>query len=136
MTVGMLFGRQIMSPRLTSMSSASRTLTDIGGNASSTGPPNSSTPAIVVRNPLGSTTTSSPGAEDAARHLPRVAAVVVVVVAHRPDDVLHREADVDQVAVTADVDVLEVVQQRRALVPRGVRRVVGDVVAVQAPTPG
>ena len=60
-TVGMLFGRQIMSPRLTSMSSARRTLTDIGGNASSTGPSYSSMPAIVVVNPLGSTTTSSPG---------------------------------------------------------------------------
>ena len=38
-TVGTLFGRQIMSPRLMSMSSARRTLTDIGGIASSIGPP-------------------------------------------------------------------------------------------------
>jgi hypothetical protein len=37
------------------------------------------------------------------------------VVALRPDHVLHREAHVDQVAVARDVDVLEVVQQRRAL---------------------
>ena len=60
-TIGMLFGRQSMSPRLTSRSSARRMLTDIGGNASATGPPYSSMPAIVVVKPVGSTTTSSPG---------------------------------------------------------------------------
>jgi len=38
-TVGALCGRHSMSPRLMSMSSVRRTLTDIGGAASSTGPP-------------------------------------------------------------------------------------------------
>ena len=88
-------------------------------------------PATVVVNPLGSTIDLVAGPEHAARDLARVAAVVVVLVAHRPDHVLHREPGVDQVAVGADVDVLEVMQQRRALVPRRVRRVLDDVVAVQ-----
>ena len=70
-------------------------------------------------------------AQDPARHLARVPAVVVVVVRHRADHVLHGEPHVDEVAVGADVDVLEVVQQRRAFVPRHVRRVRRDVVAVQ-----
>ena len=47
------------------------------------------------------------------------------------DDVLHREADVDQVVVARRVHRLEVVEQRRALVPRHVRRAVDDVVAVE-----
>ena len=38
MAVGTLPGRQIRSPRETSRSSASRTVTDMGANASSTGP--------------------------------------------------------------------------------------------------
>ena len=58
---GWLPGRQIMSPRDTSTSSVSRIDTDIGGNASSTGPSNVSIPAMVVVIPDGSTTTSSPG---------------------------------------------------------------------------
>ena len=57
---GWLFGRQIMSPRLTSRSSVSRIVTDIGGTASSTGPSAVSIDAIVDVNPDGSTTTSSP----------------------------------------------------------------------------
>ena len=60
------------------------------------------------------------GLEDAAGDHAAVAAVVVVLVGLRADDVLHREADVDQVAVGGDVDVLEVVHQRRAGVPRHV----------------
>ena len=43
------------------MSSASRTVTDMGGNASSTGPSKVSMPATVVVRPDGSTITSSPG---------------------------------------------------------------------------
>ena len=50
-----------MSPRLTSISSARRTVTDIGANASSTGPSAVSIDAIVDVKPDGSTTTSSPG---------------------------------------------------------------------------
>jgi hypothetical protein len=57
---GTLPGRQIRSPRETSRSSASRRVTDIGANASSTGPRGLSMPAIVVVRPLGSTCTSSP----------------------------------------------------------------------------
>ncbi len=61
--------------------------------------------------------------EHAAGHLTRVAPVVVEVLVRlllRADDVLHREAGVDEVAVRRDVDLLEVVQQRAALVPRHV----------------
>ena len=50
-----------MSPRETSTSSSSRTVTDIGGNASAISLSNRSMPAIVEVMPLGSTTTSSPG---------------------------------------------------------------------------
>ena len=60
-TDGWLCGRQIRSPRDTSSSSSSRTVTDIGGYASSTGPSAVSIPAIRVVNPDGSTITSSPG---------------------------------------------------------------------------
>ena len=51
-TVGWLCGRQIMSPRLMSISSARRTVTDIGAYASSIGPSASSTAAMVEVNPL------------------------------------------------------------------------------------
>ena len=57
-TDGLLFGRQIRSPRDTSSSSASRMVTDIGGYASSTGPSAVSMEVIRVVNPDGST---SPG---------------------------------------------------------------------------
>ena len=50
-TIGALFGRQIMSPRDTSRSSASRTVTDIGAYASSTGPSAVSIAAIRVVSP-------------------------------------------------------------------------------------
>ena len=50
-----------MSPRAMSISSASRIVTDIGGNASSTGPSAVSIAVIRVVNPDGSTITSSPG---------------------------------------------------------------------------
>ena len=54
-----------------------------------------------------------------------------MLVVARPDDVLDREADVAHVAVGRDVDVLQVVHQRRARVPRHVLRAVDHVVAVQ-----
>src|SRR5690606_29332342 len=60
-TCGWLCGRQIMSPREMSRSSANRSVTDMGGNASSTGPSNVSIPVIVVVRPEGRWSTSSPG---------------------------------------------------------------------------
>ena len=57
---GWLCGRQIMSPRETSRSSARWTVTDIGGNASSTTPSWVSIRWMRDVAPLGSTTTSSP----------------------------------------------------------------------------
>ena len=72
--------------------------------------------------------------EHPAGHLAGVAAVVVqgrVGGGVRPDDVLHREPDVDQVAVRRDVHVLQVVQQRRPVVPGHVAGPLDDVVAVQ-----
>ncbi len=130
-TVGRLWTRQIMSPRLMSRSSARRIVTDIGGNASSTGPSAVSIAAIVDVNPDGSTMTSSPALNMPLGDLARVPAVVVVLVVARPDHVLHREPAVDEVAVGADVHLLEVVQQRRALVPRHVVGALDDVVALQ-----
>ena len=49
-----------MSPRETSTSSSSRSVTDSGGNASSSSPSKVSMPAMRVVRPDGSTTTSSP----------------------------------------------------------------------------
>jgi hypothetical protein len=59
-TVGWLCGRQIMSPREMSISSARRMVTDMGGKASIDLPSATSTLAIREVNPDGSTMTSSP----------------------------------------------------------------------------
>ena len=59
-----------------------------------------------------------PARHDAARDLARVAAVVVVLVGHRPDHPLHGEAAVVQVPVAGELDRLEVLEQRRPVVPR------------------
>ena len=112
-----------------SRSSSSSSVTDIGGNASSSSPSSVSIAAIRVRRPEGSTTTLVAGREHAAGHLARVAAVVGALGRVRADDPLDREARVVEVAVGGDLDVLEVVQQRRALVPRHVLGAVDDVVA-------
>ena len=58
------------------------------------------------------------GTHHPAGHGAGVAAVVLMLVGLRPDDVLHREPHVDQVAVAGDVDLFEVREQRRSLVPR------------------
>ena len=71
------------------------------------------------------------GLQHASGHAPGVAAVVVEFVGLGSHDVLHREPGVDEVAVGGDMDVLEVVHQRRALVPGHVRRTRDDVVAEQ-----
>src|SRR6202034_2439385 len=71
------------------------------------------------------------GAHHTAGDRARVAAVVLMITSLRPDDVLHGEPDVDQVTVGGDVDLFEVRQQRRALVPRGVVGLGDHVVAVQ-----
>ena len=55
----------------------------------------------------------------------------MTVAALRPDDVLDREADVDEVAVGRDVQPLEVRQQRRPLVPRHRLGAEDDVVALE-----
>ncbi len=73
--------------------------------------------------------------EDAAGDGAGIAPVVVELVvgaALGPDHELDREPGVDQVAVGGDVDILEVVEQRRALIPRGVVAAADDVVAVQS----
>jgi hypothetical protein len=74
------------------------------------------------------------GLEHPAGHLAGIAAVVVqarVGGLVRPDHILHREPDVDQVPVGGDVHVLQVVQQRRAVVPGHARRPLDHVVAMQ-----
>ncbi len=70
-------------------------------------------------------------AEHPRGHLAGVAAVVVVLVRHRPHDPLHGEARVLQVAVGGHVHVLEVVEQRGPLVPGHPLRALDHVVAVQ-----
>ncbi len=71
------------------------------------------------------------GPPDAAGNLARVAAVVVVLVRHRPDHPLHGEAAIGEVAVAGELDLLEVMQQRRALPPRHPVGRVDEVVAVE-----
>ena len=58
---GLLFGRQIMSPREMSTSWSSSSVTDMGANASATGAPAASIPRMVVVKPDGRCRTSSPG---------------------------------------------------------------------------
>ena len=128
---GALLTRAIMSPRETSTSSSRRTVTDIGGNASVTSWSNRSMPWIFEVMPLGQHDDLVARLQHAAGDLAAVAAVVVVLVGLGADDVLHREPDVDQVAVGGDVDVLEVVHQGRAGVPAHVLGAVDDVVAVE-----
>ncbi len=58
-------------------------------------------------------------------------AAVTTEVGVRAQDVLHREAEVDQVAIAGDVDRLQVGEQRRPLVPGHACAAVNDVVSVQ-----
>ena len=90
--------------------------------AASSGPSTVSTAATRVRRPDGRTTTSSPARQTPPATWPRVAAVVVVLVRHRPDHPLHGEAPAVEVAVGGDLDRLEVLEQRRPVVPRHLRR--------------
>ena len=71
------------------------------------------------------------GSHDAAGHGPGVAAMVGMLTGLGADDVLNGESDVDQVAVTGDVDVLEMAQQRRPVVPGRLIALGDDVVTVQ-----
>ena len=128
---GAFLTRAIMSPRLTSTSSSSRTVTDIGGNASSISLSNRSMPCDRRGHAAGQHDDLVARLQHAAGDLAGVPAVVVVLVGLRAYDVLHREAGVDQVAVGGDVDVLEVVHERRAVVPRRVLGAGHDVVALE-----
>jgi len=69
--------------------------------------------------------------EHAAGNLACIAAVVRESGRLRSDDVLHREANVDQIPVGGDVNLLEMRQQRGTLIPRHVRRLVDHVIAVE-----
>ena len=71
------------------------------------------------------------GPEHARGHLAGVAAVVVQLVGHRPRDPLDREARVLKVAVRGHVHVLEVVEQRRPVVPVHPSGALDHVVAVE-----
>ena len=71
------------------------------------------------------------GTPHAARYRPGVAAVVVVVARHGADHPLHGEPARVEVAVERDLDRLQVLEQRRAAVPRHVRGAVDDVVALE-----
>ena len=131
-TCGALAGRQIRSPRETSRSSSSRTVTAIGANASSTGPRGPSMRGDRRRQAAGQHLHLVARAQHAAGHGAGVAAVVVERVATAGGSTYCTgKRGVDQVAVAGHVHVLEVVQQRRPLVPGGVRRAGDDVVAVE-----
>ena len=72
--------------------------------------------------------------EHTAGNLAGVTAVVVQLMAClrlRPDDVLHREARVDEIAVARDVHLFEVMEQRGAVVPRRAGAARHDVVTEQ-----
>ena len=88
-------------------------------------------PAIRLVRPDGQHDHLVARAEHARGDLARVAAVVVQLVRHRARDPLDREARVLEVAVGRHVHVLEVVEQRRALVPGHVLGALDHVVAVQ-----
>ena len=120
-----------MSPRPTSTSSSSRIVTDCGGKASSSGRSKVSTAATRVRRPGRQHDDLVARPPGSAGDLPRVAAVVVVVVRHRPDHPLHREAAVVEVAVAGELDALEVLEQGRAVVPGQAVAALDDVVAAQ-----
>ena len=90
---------------------------DMVGNAASTSPSKVSIAGHRGALAAGEDDDLGAGPQHAAGHLARVAAVVVVGVAHRADHPLHREAHVVEVAVLGDDDVLEVVEQRRGAVP-------------------
>ena len=87
--------------------------------------------SIVVRWPPGRIVDLAARAQHAAGDLAGVAAVVVVLVAHRPDHPLHRETHLREVAIGGDHHVLEVVEQRCRSVPVHVARAVDDVVTVE-----
>ena len=84
-----------------------------------------------MRAPPGRTVDLVAGAHGAARHLAGVAAVVVVLVAHRAHHPLDGEAERGLVAVGRGLELLEQLQQRRAVVVGRVLRALGDVVALE-----
>ena len=128
---GRLFGRQIMSPRLTSSSSSRRMVTDIGGVASSTGPSAVSIDAMRRREARRQHDHLVAGLVGAARHEARVPAVVVeAVVAGRMTYCTGKRQSMRLRSEAMCTD-FEVVQQRRALVPRHVVGTLDDVVTEQ-----
>ena len=106
-------------------------MTDCGGIAASSGPSKVSTAATLRAPARRQHDDLVAGAPDAARDLAGVAAVVVMLVRHRPDHPLHREAPVFEVAVGGDLDRLEMLEQRRARVPGHRLAAIDDVVALE-----
>ena len=120
---------QIMLPRPTSMSS--REVHDHRHRRERDARPArraSRSRSTVVRSPLGSTTTSSPGAQHAARPSGRRSRGSRSC---RGTTHWTGKRSVVEVAVARDLELLEVAQQRRPVVPGRVRERVDDVVAVQ-----
>ena len=130
-TTGARSGSASRSPRETSTSSSSRIVTDSRGIASSSGPFGAVDRGDAAAQPRRQHDDLVAGAPDAAGDPPGVAAVVVVLVGHRPDHPLHREAPVLDVAVAVELDRLEVLEQRRPGVPRHRVGAVDDVVALE-----
>ena len=106
-------------------------MTDCGGIAASSGPSKVSTAATLRAPARRQHDDLVAGAPDPARDLAGVAAVVVMLVRHRADHPLHREAPVLEVAVGRDLDRLQMLEQRRARVPGHRLAAIDDVVALQ-----
>ena len=130
-TIGGRAGSARRSPRETSTSSSSRIVTDSSGRRLVTG-----LARDLDRRDAGPLTRRQHDdlvarTPDAARDLPRVAAVVVMLVRHRANHPLHREPAIVEVAVRRDLDRLEMLEQRPARVPRHRVGPVDDVVALE-----
>ena len=113
------------------MSSARLTDTAIGGNASCDGSAGTLDRGDAACLSAGQDDDLVARAHHTAGHGARIAAVVVMVEGLRPDHVLNRESNVDEVAVAGDVHLFEMGQQRRSVVPRGVIRLGHHIVAEQ-----
>ena len=59
-----------------------------------------------------------PRLEDAPRNPPRVTTKIMPLVTLRADHPLNRKAGINMVLLTPDVDILQMIEQRRTLIPR------------------
>ena len=116
------------SPRLTSISSSSVSVTDCPATARSRSPSNVTMRATRLSRPDGSTAQLLARAHHAARDRAGEAAEIEVGAV----DPLHRQPERLVLQSVLDLDRLEIVHQRRAVIPGHVLAGRDDVVALQA----